>query len=115
MVTSNKDKTAQLLFNECVSKKLYERQLDAMLTAIGEDPMRYSVHYLIARGATELFLAGTSSALDQNYCRVEHLSTLGTPVGSLPTLRHGHLTSLTLRVDTLTRMLNENLGRPEAL
>ena len=71
VVTSGKGKTTQLYFNECVSKKWYERQLDAMLTAIGEDPKKYSVHSLRAGGATELFLAGASLAVVQN---------LGTPV-----------------------------------
>ena len=48
VVTSSKGKTTQLHFNKCVSKKWYERQLDAMLTAIGEDPKKYSVHSLRA-------------------------------------------------------------------
>ena len=34
VVTSGKGKTTQLYFNECVSKKWYERQLDAMLTVL---------------------------------------------------------------------------------
>lgn len=76
VVTSNKGKTVQLLFNECVSKKWYERQLDAMLTAIGEDSKRYSVHSLRAGGATELFLAGASLAMVQNYGRWTSLSAL---------------------------------------
>ena len=76
VVTSNKGKTVQLVFNECVSKKWYERQLDAMLTAIGEDPKRYSVHSLRAGGATELFLAGASLAMVQNYGRWTSLSAL---------------------------------------
>lgn len=70
MVTSGKGKTTQLYFNECVSKKWYERQSDAMLTAIGEDPKKYS------GGATELFLAGASLAVVQNYGRWTSLSAL---------------------------------------
>ena len=76
VVTSNKGKTIQLHFNECISKKWYERQLDAMLTAIGEDPKKYSVHSLRAGGATELFLAGASLAVVQNYGRWTSLSAL---------------------------------------
>ena len=72
----SKGKTAQLHFNECVSKNWYERQLDAMLTAIGEDPKKYSVHSLRAEGATELFLAGASLAVVQNYGRWTSLSAL---------------------------------------
>ena len=89
VVASNKGKTVQLLFNECVSKKWYERQLDAMLTAIGEDPKRYSVHSLRAGGATELFLAGASLAMVQNYGRWTSLSALIYFRESLPMLRHG--------------------------
>ena len=76
MVISNKGKTVQLLFNECVSKKWYERQLDAMLTPIGEDSKIYSVHSLKAGGATDLFLAGASLAMVQNYGRWISLSAL---------------------------------------
>jgi hypothetical protein len=76
VVTSNKGKTVQLLFNECVSKKWYERQLDAMLTPIGEDSKIYSVHSLKAGGATDLFLAGASLAMVQNYGRWISLSAL---------------------------------------
>ena len=53
-----KDNTVVFQFNQCISKKWYERRLDAMLTAVGEDPTLYSVHSLRAGGATELFLSG---------------------------------------------------------
>ena len=64
VVTSSKGKTTQLHFNEY------------MLTAIGEDPKKYSVHSLRAGGATELFLSGTSLAMVQNYGRWTSLSAL---------------------------------------
>jgi len=44
--------------NSAISKKWYERRLDAMLTAVGEDLTLYSVHSLRAGGVTELFLSG---------------------------------------------------------
>jgi len=50
--------------------------MDAMLTAIGEDPKKYSVHSLRAGGATELFLAGASIAVVQNDGRWTSLSAL---------------------------------------
>jgi len=44
--------------NSAITKKWYERRLDAMLTAVGEDLTLYSVHSLRAGGVTELFLSG---------------------------------------------------------
>jgi hypothetical protein len=47
-----------------------------MLTAIDEDPKKYSVHSFRAGGATELFLAGASLTVVQNYGRWTSLSAL---------------------------------------
>ena len=47
-----------------------------MLTAIGEDSKRYSVHSLRAGGATVLFLVGASLAMVQKYGRWTSLSAL---------------------------------------
>jgi len=35
---SGKDKTVVFQCNQCISKKWYERKLDAMLTTVGENP-----------------------------------------------------------------------------
>jgi hypothetical protein len=63
-------------FNQCISKKWYERRLDAMLTAVGEVPTLYSLHSLRAGGATELFLSGASMAVVQIYGRWKSESAL---------------------------------------
>ena len=73
---SGKDKTVVFQFNQCISKKWYERRLDAMLTSVGEDPTLYSVHSLRAGGATELFLSGASMAVVQIYGRWKSESAL---------------------------------------
>ena len=49
-----KDKTVVFQFNQCISKKWYERTFDAMLTAVGEDPTLYSVHSLRAGKAADV-------------------------------------------------------------
>lgn len=69
VATFSMNQSTVFLFNQSVSKKWNERRLDAMLTAIGEDATKYSVHSLRAGGATELFLSGASMAAVQTYGR----------------------------------------------
>jgi hypothetical protein len=71
---SGRDKTVIFHF-----KKWYERRLDAMPTAVGEDPTLCSVHSLRAGGATELFLFGASLVVVQIYGRWKSESAVTLP------------------------------------
>ena len=67
-------KTRQLYFSS-INASLRSR-LDAMLTAVGENPTLYSVHSLRTGGATELFLSGASMTEVQMYGRWKSESAL---------------------------------------